>query len=135
MTTTPDIKAQIEAVRQLDEDLRIGMYPWLQRDALRAALATLQRCERAPFRWFHPSRWRHKKRGSAYNVLTATAAAQCSTGPINEGDHVTVYQADDGNWYVRKTSEFQDGRFERIDLTEGWPATTQNAADPKADGV
>ncbi len=60
------------------------------------------------------SRWKHRKRGTAYDVLTSTAAAQCATGPINEGDYVTVYQGDDGNWWVRRTDEFQDGRFERI---------------------
>lgn len=63
----------------------------------------------------HPSLWRHRKRGTYYDVLTATATAQCSTGPINEGDHVTVYQGHNGgDWHVRKTEEFQDGRFERL---------------------
>jgi len=61
------------------------------------------------------TKWRHRKRGTEYIVLTATAGAQCATGPINEGDHVTIYQGRDGDWWVRKTSEFQDGRFERID--------------------
>jgi hypothetical protein len=59
------------------------------------------------------TRWRHCRRGTEYAVLVSTAEAQCSTGPINEGDHVTVYVDDDGGWWVRKTDEFQDGRFER----------------------
>lgn len=64
------------------------------------------------------TRWRHRKRGTSYDVLTSVAEAQCATGPINDGDHVTLYQGGDGNWWVRKTSEFQDGRFERVDLLE-----------------
>jgi hypothetical protein len=60
------------------------------------------------------TRWRHKKRGTGYDVLTSVAEAQCATDAINEGDHVTVYVGDDDKWWVRKTSEFQDGRFERI---------------------
>ena len=59
------------------------------------------------------TRWRHCQRGTEYTVLVSTAEAQCSTGPINEGDHVTVYVDDEGSWWVRKTAEFQDGRFER----------------------
>jgi len=70
--------------------------------------------------WQPIAHWRHKQRGGEYAVLTSTAEAQCSLGPINEGDHVTIYQGKDGNWWVRKTSEFQDGRFERIDVgTQG----------------
>jgi hypothetical protein len=64
------------------------------------------------------TRWRHCRRGTEYAVLVSTAEAQCSTSPINEGDHVTVYVDDDGGWYVRKTNEFQDGRFERTEPPE-----------------
>lgn len=73
-------------------------------------------------RWISIARWRHLKRQSEYEILTSVATAQCATGPINEGDHVTVYQGDNGTWWVRKTPEFQDGRFERIDITEGLEA-------------
>lgn len=59
------------------------------------------------------TRWTHRKRKSNYDVLTSVASAQCATGPINEGDQVTIYVADDDSWWVRKTSEFLDGRFER----------------------
>lgn len=86
-------------------------------------MADLSTREPGWFKALHPSRWRHRKRGTSYEVLTSTADAQCATGPINEGDHVTVYRGDDGDWHVRKTGEFQDGRFERTDLTEGWPNT------------
>ena len=71
--------------------------------------------------WFAIARWRHRRRETCYDVLTSVAQAQCSTGPIAENDYVTVYKADDATWWVRKTDEFRDGRFERIDLTEGWP--------------
>jgi len=59
-------------------------------------------------------RWRHKKRGTTYSIVTG-AIAQCATGPIVDGDIVTVYVGDDGRAFVRKTTEFLDGRFEEIE--------------------
>jgi hypothetical protein len=86
------------------------------------ALADVKRLNELPLKErmrlaaaFVIARWRHRKRGSDYNVLTETAQAQCSTGPINDDDQCTVYQGDDGSWWVRKTTEFQDGRFIRVD--------------------
>lgn len=62
--------------------------------------------------------WVHKKRGTMYRVLTTTAHVQCSTSPDFEqrygDDNWTVYQSvSDGAVYVRLSSEFHDGRFER----------------------
>lgn len=60
-------------------------------------------------------RWRHKVRGSSYAEI-GRAHAQ-SAIPIREGDTVVVYVADvDGTMHVRKDSEFDDGRFEQIEM-------------------
>ena len=58
-------------------------------------------------------RWRHKVRGSSYAEIGR--AHSKSAIPIREGDTVVVYVADvDGTMHVRKDTEFDDGRFERI---------------------
>lgn len=58
-------------------------------------------------------RWTHKKRGSVY-VEFGRAQVQASTRPIQEGDVVVVYLGVDGDIYVRRDEEFEDGRFERV---------------------
>jgi hypothetical protein len=62
-------------------------------------------------------RWRHKKRGTVYEVITDVASLQCSAAPdfeaAFEDDNWTVYRnVDTGAIYVRPTEEFLDGRFE-----------------------
>lgn len=115
--TAPTLADEIEALElaigNLDNDL--GPLSTKTIGHLRSAVARLEAVPPGRRCWHAVARWRHRKRGSSYEVLTSAAAAQCATGPINEGDHVTVYQADDESWWVRKTAEFQDGRFERID--------------------
>lgn len=60
-------------------------------------------------------RYRHKVRGTTYEVITTDARAQCSTGPIQDMDDVFVYRdVDTGKYSVRKPGEFLDGRFERL---------------------
>ena len=64
-------------------------------------------------------RYRHKKRGSVYEVITPGANLQCSTNPeierFFEEACFTVYRnVDDGAIYVRPTAEFFDGRFEEV---------------------
>ena len=68
---------------------------------------------------------RHKKRGSTYRVI-GEAEAQVSAGgwkfptktgvqyvrPIQDGDHITVYQGQGGELWARFSDEFNDGRFE-----------------------
>jgi len=66
------------------------------------------------------SKWRHKKRGTIYDVLTDSASLQCSAAPEFEemfDDHDwTVYRSiATGAIYIRPTEEFLDGRFERIE--------------------
>lgn len=64
-------------------------------------------------------RWRYKKRGSVYEVLTNSASLQCSAAPefedMFEEDDWTVYRnVETGAIWVRPTPEFMDGRFERV---------------------
>jgi hypothetical protein len=63
--------------------------------------------------------WRHRKRGTTYEVLTEGASLQCSAAPefesAFEDDCWTVYRSlQTGTYYVRPTAEFQDGRFELL---------------------
>ena len=64
-------------------------------------------------------RYRHKKRGRVYEVITDAASVQCATMPeiedVFDDDTWTVYRdVVTGSWYVRPTEEFLDGRFELI---------------------
>lgn len=63
--------------------------------------------------------WRHKKRGTTYEVLSKAATLQCSAAPafesMFEDDRWTVYRSlKTGAIYVRPTEEFLDGRFEML---------------------
>jgi hypothetical protein len=65
------------------------------------------------------SLWRHKKRGTVYEIITDHATIQCSTYPDFEekvGDAAwTVYRNIKTHAiYVRPTKEFLDGRFEMV---------------------
>jgi hypothetical protein len=58
-------------------------------------------------------RWRHKKRGTEYDeiargLLQVTLAA-------GDNEPVVIYCGDDGRYWVRPVSEFEDGRFEVIE--------------------
>jgi hypothetical protein len=64
-------------------------------------------------------RWRHKKRGTIYEIVTDGAMLQCSAAPdvekAFENDTWTVYRnIATGAIYIRPTEEFLDGRFEII---------------------
>lgn len=59
-------------------------------------------------------RYRHLKRGSTYTVL-GDGTAQVAGEPIVDGDIVRIYVDKDGEFHVRKSSEFLDGRFEEIE--------------------
>ncbi len=63
--------------------------------------------------------WRHKKRGTHYEVLTDRASLQCSAAEeferMFEDDVWTVYRnIETGHVWIRPTEEFLDGRFERL---------------------
>jgi hypothetical protein len=57
--------------------------------------------------------WRHLKRQTVYKEI-GRATVQ-SEDLIREGDLLTVYCGDDGRMWARPTSEFEDGRFERLE--------------------
>lgn len=61
------------------------------------------------------SRWRHKKRGTTY-VVVGQAQVQCpDDAPLTDYECVTVYRCEQtGDLWVRRNSEFRDGRFERL---------------------
>ncbi len=65
------------------------------------------------------SLYRHKKRGTVYEIVTDAAWLQCATAPdfetAFEDENWTVYRSvATGAYYVRPTEEFLDGRFERV---------------------
>lgn len=67
--------------------------------------------------------WKHKKRGSVYEVITDTASIQCSADPAFEqrfeDESWTVYRnIHTQSIWVRPTEEFLDGRFEKIEEPE-----------------
>ena len=64
-------------------------------------------------------KWRHKKRGTVYEVITDSASLQCSAAEefeiMFDDDTWTVYRnVETGHIWVRPTEEFLDGRFDRI---------------------
>ena len=68
-----------------------------------------------PFMKARPSRWRHRKRGTFYTTL-GLAHVQCPPdAPLNDHEVVVLYVGDDGDLWVRRKSEFHDGRFEAIE--------------------
>lgn len=59
-------------------------------------------------------RYRHKARGTEYD-LTGTAVLQDASGKgVEEGALLAVYRGDDGKLWARRYQEFGDGRFERV---------------------
>jgi hypothetical protein len=75
--------------------------------------------------------WRHKKRGTVYEVLGSATMQTEDWGHDNAS--VVVYRGEDGMLWVRPTAEFMDGRFEaapppaetdtRLHVLEGLIAT------------
>lgn len=64
-------------------------------------------------------RWRHKKRGTVYVIVTARANLQCSAAPefeqMFDDNHFVVYRSETtGAHFVRPEPEFSDGRFELV---------------------
>lgn len=63
--------------------------------------------------------WRHKKRGTTYEIVTDAASIQCASEPgfenMFEDENWTVYRnVETGAFWVRPTEEFLDGRFEPV---------------------
>ena len=64
-------------------------------------------------------RYRHKKRGTVYEILTTEALMQCATREHLEREFeskfFTVYRSvESRHVWVRPTEEFMDGRFEEL---------------------
>ena len=55
-------------------------------------------------------RWQHVKRGTKY---TEFCRAEMQIGDVQpvDGEVMVVYRGDDGHWCVRRSGEFEDGRF------------------------
>lgn len=63
-------------------------------------------------------RYRHKKRETTYELIIEGIELQTSDKdyPIKEGTQLTIYRSElTGKLWARPTSEFHDGRFERLD--------------------
>lgn len=63
--------------------------------------------------------WRHKKRGTSYEVLHNTARLECASEPeferMFEDDNWIVYRnLNTGSIHIRVEPEFADGRFVQI---------------------
>lgn len=52
----------------------------------------------------------HVKRGTAYQIISASARLQCS-GTLTDNEVMVVYQGEDGQLWARAEYEFNDGRF------------------------
>lgn len=68
--------------------------------------------------------WRHKKRGTIYEVVAEGAAFQWSEAPdvehaLEDVDLVIYRDIRSTAHYVRPLHEFCDGRFERVETAEG----------------
>jgi hypothetical protein len=66
--------------------------------------------------------FRHKKRGSTYELLDI-ATAQVSTADfalLRDGDRLVVYRGEDGRLWARIRDEFFDGRFEDVTPARQW---------------
>lgn len=59
--------------------------------------------------------WRHKKRGTTYDIIGQATAQVSLPPPIVDGTQVVVYRCrEDGSLWIRQPGEFYDGRFERL---------------------
>lgn len=63
-----------------------------------------------------PNLYRHVKRESEYRVAPMTFELQSSKGPISEGAKLIIYVSSDSSLkgWAREESEFNDGRFEKV---------------------
>lgn len=57
-------------------------------------------------------RWRHLARRTLY---IEHCRAELQTGaPVTEGAVLVIYRGEDGKFWAREVSEFEDGRFEAV---------------------
>lgn len=55
----------------------------------------------------------HKHPEVVYRVLTHEGMVQARE-PLKDCEEVTIYTNDDGKWFVRRKTEFADGRFTKV---------------------
>lgn len=80
------------------------------------------------YKWF-PTHF-HRKRKSKY-LLIGGGSVQVSSGvPLEEGDEVAIYQDRQGRLWVRRYTEFEDGRFGEI-AVEGYPYEEEESSATK----
>ena len=80
------------------------------------------------FKWV-PTHF-HRKRKSKY-LLIGGGSVQVSSGvPLEEGDEVAIYQDRQGWLWVRRYTEFEDGRFGEI-AVEGYPYEEEESSATK----
>ncbi|BBB99420.1 hypothetical protein [Bradyrhizobium elkanii] len=61
-----------------------------------------------------PAWWRHKKRGGRYKLVGTAQVQAPEDAPLTDYEVVQVYVDDKGEMWIRRRSEFFDGRFEPI---------------------
>ena len=62
-------------------------------------------------------RYRHKKRGSVYDILAVGTLQVEPDIVLKDGDQMVVYIGkESSSTWVRETSEFHDGRFEKLSI-------------------
>lgn len=103
-TAPNDLWLQAMLEGRHDEDSLIQV---LARHRHQAERETLARMEPVA------ERYRHKKRGTVYEVI-GTAELQVAGLAPDEGDYLEVYRGDDGKLWARPFDEFHDGRFEAL---------------------
>lgn len=59
------------------------------------------------------STWRHAKTSGTYGLL-GSATVQASSGPLEDGETVWLYDGDMGRLFIRRKGEFLDGRFQPV---------------------
>ena len=61
-------------------------------------------------------RWRHKKRRTIYEEIGRAKLQASDVGGFSDHQLMVVYRGEDGQLWVRPEDEFEDGRFERLDI-------------------
>lgn len=63
--------------------------------------------------WMGP-KYRHARRGTSYALIGDGQVQAPADAPLTDYEVVAVYKSRDGGLWVRRKSEFDDGRFEEI---------------------
>lgn len=59
--------------------------------------------------------YRHKGRGTIYEVLGDAELQMAPGAQIEEGWSLVIYRGPDGKLWARPSGEFHDGRFEAVE--------------------